>query len=59
MIRPILDFDDHFTSHTYRNLYWTSFENAINREVPSPECLALVMTPRMSPLAKMNLIPCF
>ncbi|KAJ7820512.1 hypothetical protein B0H14DRAFT_2599901 [Mycena olivaceomarginata] len=34
----LLDFEDHFTSHTYRNLYWTSFENFINREDPSPEC---------------------
>ncbi|KAF8198385.1 hypothetical protein K438DRAFT_1672556, partial [Mycena galopus ATCC 62051] len=34
----LLDFQDHFTSHTYRNLYWTSFENFINREDPSPEC---------------------
>jgi hypothetical protein len=34
----LLDFEDHFTSHTYRNLYWTSFEDFINREDPSPEC---------------------
>ncbi|KAJ7513269.1 hypothetical protein B0H11DRAFT_1649376, partial [Mycena galericulata] len=34
----LLDFEDHFTSHSYRNLYWTSFENFINREDPSPEC---------------------
>ncbi|KAF8212804.1 hypothetical protein K438DRAFT_1662306, partial [Mycena galopus ATCC 62051] len=34
----LLDFEDHFTSHSYRNFYWTSFENFINREDPSPEC---------------------
>ncbi|KAJ7842470.1 hypothetical protein B0H14DRAFT_2297674, partial [Mycena olivaceomarginata] len=30
----LLDFEDHFTSHSYRNFYWTSFENFINREDP-------------------------
>ncbi|KAJ7777686.1 hypothetical protein DFH07DRAFT_717017, partial [Mycena maculata] len=34
----LLDFEDHFTSHSYRNFYWTSFESFINREDPSPEC---------------------
>ncbi|KAJ7363075.1 hypothetical protein DFH08DRAFT_910870 [Mycena albidolilacea] len=34
----LLDFEDHFTSHAYRNFYWTSFESFINREDPSPEC---------------------
>lgn len=34
----LLKFDDHFTSHTYNNLYWTSFESHANRELPSPEC---------------------
>ncbi|KAJ7866005.1 hypothetical protein B0H14DRAFT_2573561 [Mycena olivaceomarginata] len=34
----LLDFEDHFTSHTYRNFYWTSFESLINKELPSPEC---------------------
>ncbi|KAJ7822189.1 hypothetical protein B0H14DRAFT_3732536 [Mycena olivaceomarginata] len=34
----LLDFEDHFTSHSYRNFYWTSFENFINREDLSPEC---------------------
>ncbi|KAJ7200389.1 hypothetical protein GGX14DRAFT_372312 [Mycena pura] len=34
----LMDFEDHFTSHTYRNLYWTAFENFINKELKSPEC---------------------
>jgi hypothetical protein len=34
----LMDYEDHFTSHLYRNLYWTSFEALINREQPSPEC---------------------
>ena len=34
----LMDYEDHFTSHLYRNLYWTSFEALVNREQPSPEC---------------------
>jgi hypothetical protein len=34
----LMDFEDHFTSHSYRNLYWTAFEGFINRQLPSPEC---------------------
>ena len=29
---------DHYTSHSFRNIYWTSFEASINNERPSPEC---------------------
>ena len=29
---------DHYTSHKFRNLYWTSFEASVNAENPSPEC---------------------
>ena len=29
---------DHYTSHQFRNLYWTSFEASVNNERPSPEC---------------------
>ena len=29
---------DHYTSHRFRNLYWTSFEASVNNEHPSPEC---------------------
>ena len=34
----LMDYEDHFTSHKYQNLYWPSFENHINHEQPSPEC---------------------
>ena len=34
----LLDFEDHFTSHKYNNLYWTSFERLIDDEDPSPSC---------------------
>ena len=34
----LLDLEDHFTSHEFKNLFWTSFETAINSEDPSPEC---------------------
>ena len=29
---------DHYTSHSFRNLYWTAFEASVNAENPSPEC---------------------
>lgn len=29
---------DHYSSHRFRNLYWTSFEASVNAEQPSPEC---------------------
>ncbi|KAJ7433389.1 hypothetical protein B0H11DRAFT_1939526 [Mycena galericulata] len=34
----LMDWEDHFTSHTYRNFYWTAFESFINKELESPEC---------------------
>jgi hypothetical protein len=34
----LLDLEDDFTSHSYRNFHWTSFESFVNREDPSPEC---------------------
>ncbi|KAL6304622.1 hypothetical protein BKA93DRAFT_720895, partial [Sparassis latifolia] len=30
--------EDHFTSHEYCKLYWTTVESMIEREDPSPEC---------------------
>ncbi|KAJ7130754.1 hypothetical protein C8R43DRAFT_836024, partial [Mycena crocata] len=38
VVSYLMDFEDHFTSHTYTNLYWSSFEGFINKEDPSPEC---------------------
>ncbi|KAF7314095.1 ATP-dependent DNA helicase [Mycena chlorophos] len=34
----LLDFEDHFTSHSFRNFHWTPFEASINADDPSPEC---------------------
>ncbi|KAJ3911579.1 hypothetical protein F5877DRAFT_93759 [Lentinula edodes] len=34
----LLDFEDHFTSHKYKNLYWVQIENLVENELPSPEC---------------------
>jgi hypothetical protein len=34
----LLDFEDHFTSHEYRKLYWTNFESFVEQCNPSPEC---------------------
>jgi len=34
----LLDYEDHFTSHAFNNLYWTSFERHINQQQPSLEC---------------------
>ncbi|KAJ4475407.1 hypothetical protein C8R41DRAFT_721155, partial [Lentinula lateritia] len=34
----LLDLDDHFTSHQYKNFYWTQFEHLVECQIPSPEC---------------------
>jgi hypothetical protein len=34
----LLDLEDHFTSHEFKNLFWTSCEAAVNSEDCSPEC---------------------
>jgi hypothetical protein len=34
----LLDLEDHFMSHQFNNLFWTTFEADINNEDPSPEC---------------------
>lgn len=34
----LLGFEDHFTSHSFKQLFWTSFEEHLERELPSPEC---------------------
>jgi hypothetical protein len=42
----LMEHEDHFTSHEYVNLYWTSLESHINHEDPSPECYpASTVTP--------------
>ena len=35
----VLGLEDHFTSHKFRHLYWTSFEAAFNRECPESDDL--------------------
>ncbi len=35
----LLEFEDHFKSHEFQGLYWTSFEAYINAQCPSPECM--------------------
>ncbi|KAJ7685831.1 hypothetical protein B0H17DRAFT_844916, partial [Mycena rosella] len=34
VVSYLMDFEDHFTSHKYVNLYWTSLEGFINKEEP-------------------------
>ncbi|OSD03122.1 hypothetical protein PYCCODRAFT_1334379, partial [Trametes coccinea BRFM310] len=34
----LLDYEDHYTSDTFANLYWPSFERYLDRQHPSPEC---------------------
>ncbi|KAJ6562051.1 hypothetical protein B0H19DRAFT_1210051 [Mycena capillaripes] len=38
VVSYLMDYEDHFTSHKFNNLYWTSFEKFIDEEDPSPEC---------------------
>jgi len=32
-----MDFEDHFTSYQYHNLYWMNFESFVEQCCPSPE----------------------
>ncbi|KAJ3009702.1 hypothetical protein NUW54_g2705 [Trametes sanguinea] len=34
----LLGQEDHFTSHTFANLYWPSIERHLDHQLPSPEC---------------------
>ncbi|KAJ4472844.1 hypothetical protein C8J55DRAFT_412329, partial [Lentinula edodes] len=34
----LLDLEDHYTSHKYKNLYWVQIERLLDTELPSPEC---------------------
>ncbi|KAK0452778.1 uncharacterized protein EV420DRAFT_1246074, partial [Desarmillaria tabescens] len=37
----LMEYEDHFTSHEFQGLYWTSFESYIKKQMPSPECKPL------------------
>ncbi len=34
----LMEYEDHFTSHSFKPLFWTSFEHAIDIMDPCPEC---------------------
>ncbi|KIL63478.1 hypothetical protein M378DRAFT_45502, partial [Amanita muscaria Koide BX008] len=34
----LLELEDHFTSHEFKNLFWTTFEANVNSQDPSLEC---------------------
>ncbi|KAJ6548846.1 hypothetical protein B0H19DRAFT_856124, partial [Mycena capillaripes] len=38
VVSYLMDYEDHYTSHKFNSLYWTSFEKFINDEDPSPGC---------------------
>jgi hypothetical protein len=38
VVSYLMDFEDHFTSHKFSNLYWPSLERFLDNERPSPEC---------------------
>ncbi|KAJ7732241.1 hypothetical protein DFH07DRAFT_688826, partial [Mycena maculata] len=52
----LLDFEDHFTSHSCRNFFWTPFETFINRQAPSPECYPSKVSNSL-PEASENTVP--
>ncbi|KAJ7182359.1 hypothetical protein C8R43DRAFT_1116004 [Mycena crocata] len=47
VVSYLMDFEDHFTSHSFTNLYWGSFEGFINKEDPSPECYPAKVEPQV------------
>lgn len=34
----LMDYENHFTSHNFKSLYWISFEKCLDSMDPSPEC---------------------
>ena len=38
VVSYLMDFEDHFMSHTFKNLFWTGFEKIIDEQDPSPLC---------------------
>jgi hypothetical protein len=41
----LMGYEDHFSSHRFRCLYWTAAENYIDECLPSPECRDLSSSP--------------
>ncbi|KAJ7661797.1 hypothetical protein B0H17DRAFT_1162977 [Mycena rosella] len=48
VVSYLMDFEDHFTAHKYKNLYWTSLESFIDKEQPSPECYPAKLAERLN-----------
>jgi hypothetical protein len=38
VVSYLMDFEDHFTSQIYANLYWPTLERFMEEQLPSPEC---------------------
>ncbi|KAF8067830.1 hypothetical protein FPV67DRAFT_1360480, partial [Lyophyllum atratum] len=45
----LMDYEDHFTSHDYNQLYWPTFEVYLEKQRPSPECYRNTFQSRFSP----------
>ncbi|KAF5329099.1 hypothetical protein D9611_014298 [Ephemerocybe angulata] len=45
----LMDYGDHYTSDKYQQLFWTSFENFIDKEQPSPECYRTALDTAIEP----------
>ncbi|KAG1851160.1 hypothetical protein F4604DRAFT_1512129, partial [Suillus subluteus] len=37
VVAYLMDFGDHYTSHKYANIFWTSFENYVDTIIPLPK----------------------
>ena len=44
----LLDYGDHYMSHTFKPLYWRAFEGYLNKQSPSPECYVQLPTSALS-----------
>ena len=38
VVSYLMDFEDHFTSHRYVNVFWTTYEQFVEWNDPSPKC---------------------
>ncbi|KAF8991660.1 hypothetical protein BDQ17DRAFT_1432924 [Cyathus striatus] len=44
----LMDFNDYYTTHLFRNLFWVAFEHFINSQLPSPECYNTISSSSVS-----------